>query len=514
MKFLDEQLDAATGVRHPVVQVGPNPPTDEQVAIIDAAINSHDNLLINALAGAAKTSTLVMIANQPSMQKVSTLCVAFNKKIQLEMQSRLPSNCVAMTLHSLGCRVWGQAIGRRTNINSKKTFQILDELLKKERKDVQEEVRENFSDLMKLIGSAKNSGFVPESSPHRPTLRLYDKDEDYFLTLDEELPHSIEYMLIKALNESIKLSFAGNIDFDDMIYMPTVFPSKFPQYPLTMVDESQDLSTLNHAMLEQMVGNNRLFAVGDPFQAIYGFRGAHESSMQLLQHRFNMREMRLTTSFRCPTAVVEAARWRAPLMNGPSWAKAGCVQALKEWSVDDLPQDAVIICRNNAPLYRTAIRLLMNGRFPQLIGNDIGKTILKTLKKLGPGEMRSEQIYEAIDVAEMRKVSRTREHAKDSVRDFFACLRLFVPRGETLDEVIAYADYIINTEGPIRLMTGHKSKGLEFPNVFILDKQLCRLDSEGQDKNVLYVMQTRSQENLTYITSETFISNEPEGAAQ
>jgi DNA helicase-2/ATP-dependent DNA helicase PcrA len=513
MKFLNEQMGVATDApRHAVIQVGSNPPTDEQVAIIDAAINTHDNLLINALAGAAKTSTLVMIANQPSMQKVSTLCVAFNKKIQLEMQERLPSNCVAMTLHSLGVRVWGQAIGRKSNINFKKTFQILDELLKKERKDVQDEVRENFADLMKMIGAAKNAGFVPEASSRVPTLRMFASDNDYFLTLDEEPPHAIRTVFLKAMIASIERAFNGEIDFDDMIFMPVVFPAKFPQYPLTMVDESQDLSSLNHAMLEQMVGNNRLFAVGDPFQAIYGFRGAHESSMSLLKERFSMKEMNLTTSFRCPTAVVQAAQWRAPLMKAPTWAKVGEVKERATWSVEDLPQDAVIICRNNAPLYRTAIRLLMNGRFPQLIGNDIGKTILKTLKKIGDGDMNCEAVYEAIDVAEMQKLSRAREHAKDSVRDFFACLRLFVPRGDTLNDIIAYADYIINTEGPIRLMTGHKSKGLEFHNVFILDQHLCKLDQPGQDRNVLYVMQTRSQENLTYIYSDGFISNEPEGS--
>lgn len=37
-------------------------PTEEQSAIVDAAKSTSANLAINALAGAAKTSTLVMIA--------------------------------------------------------------------------------------------------------------------------------------------------------------------------------------------------------------------------------------------------------------------------------------------------------------------------------------------------------------------------------------------------------------------------------------------------------------------
>jgi len=65
--------------------------------------------------------------------------------------------------------------------------------------------------------------------------------------------------------------------------------------------------------------------------------------------------------------------------------------------------------------------------------------------------------------------------------------------------------------GPIKMMTGHKSKGLEFPAVFILDRHLLRIldDGEGssknQDRNLLYVMQTRAQKVLTYITTERFV---------
>jgi ATP-dependent exoDNAse (exonuclease V) beta subunit len=56
------------------------------------------------------------------------------------------------------------------------------------------------------------------------------------------------------------------------------------------------------------------------------------------------------------------------------------------------------------------------------------------------------------------------------------------------------------------MMTGHKSKGLEFHEVFILDRELIRMDRQ-QDQNLLYVMQTRSKERLTYITSDAFVAS-------
>src|SRR5690606_9810025 len=128
----------------------------------------------SALAGAAKTSTLVMVAH--ALEDTSILCLAFNKKIADEMKGRLPSNCMAMTLNSIGHRTWSASIGRRSKPSTKKTFNIMTKLLEKERKDLADQVRENFSGLMEIIREAKSSGFIPESAPKKPALRLFPDD--------------------------------------------------------------------------------------------------------------------------------------------------------------------------------------------------------------------------------------------------------------------------------------------------------------------------------------------------
>ena len=70
------------------------------------------------------------------------------------------------------------------------------------------------------------------------------------------------------MTESVNRALQAAIDFDDQIYMPTIFPCTFDRYPLVMVDEAQDLSLLNHAMLRKITKRSRLVAVGDPCQAI------------------------------------------------------------------------------------------------------------------------------------------------------------------------------------------------------------------------------------------------------
>ena len=46
-------------------------PTEEQSAIVSFAQTSDENLLVSALAGAAKTSTLVLLAEARSQNPVS-----------------------------------------------------------------------------------------------------------------------------------------------------------------------------------------------------------------------------------------------------------------------------------------------------------------------------------------------------------------------------------------------------------------------------------------------------------
>lgn len=472
-------------------------PTPEQSAIVTASAETTDNLLISALAGAAKTSTLVLIAE--ALPKVEILCLAFNKRIAVEMQQRLPPNCTALTLNSLGHRAWSETLGRRLRLDERKNYHILRELIDKLDDEDKREAFDRFSDILKAVAAGKTCGWVPDHEAFRKAKPLM-RDEDYHQWMDEE-PSDLEWYLIRETSiRSMKLALEGVIDYDDQILMPTVFFAFFPRYPLVLVDEAQDLSALNHAMLKKIV-RKRLIAVGDECQSIYGFRGAHEDSMKVLKKEFSMTELTLSISFRCPISVVEEARWRAPHMKWPEWAKPGEVRHLTRWSVEDLPEDATIICRNNAPLFNMAIKLLRNGRYPQLTGMDIGKTLIKVMKKLGPPSTSHESVMQRI--AEWQRAKEAKSRNPGSVRDQAECLRIFARQGRDLGEAIAYAEHLLQRHGPIQLMTGHKSKGLEFDNVFILDKDLVRM-SEPQDRNLLYVMITRAKKTLSYITTDSF----------
>lgn len=480
-------------------------PTDEQLAIIEAARSTERNLLVSALAGAAKTSSLVLVGE--ALPATRILCLAFNKKIAVEMQERLPSNCTAMTLNSLGHRTWGEACGKRLRIGSSKTYDIVSEIIKEQPQSVRSSLYDNMAELMRLVDFGKACGYIPTGtydgvSSQMKAKRLMD-DAEFFGHLEQKLDPTEEDLIRDATLRSLKQAFNGLCDYNDQILMPTVFHGAFPRYPLVLVDEAQDLSALNHATLRKLVGQRRLIAVGDQCQAIYGFRGAHEDGMNKLREDFDMRELTLSISFRCPSEVVQHVHWRAPHMKWPEWAKGGAVNYFDEWTAADLAEDAAVICRNNAPLFSIAIRLLKNGRTCQLDGNDIIQSITKIMRKFGDSSMHQPDVLDRIDSWLEREKEKNKKRAHSRIEDRAECMRIFAREGSDLGGALAYAQHLMNMHSPLKLMTGHKAKGLEFDHVYFLDAHL--VGEEDQEPNLRYVICTRAKETLTYIETKYFV---------
>lgn len=488
--------------------------TPEQTAVIEHVARAETNLIVEARAGAAKTTTLVEAAKvAPS----PVLCLAFNKAIAEEMSLRLPDGTDAKTLHSLGYSAWRDYVGRPCKVEKDKCRTIFKSIVGGLDKKTQDDMWEQYSTIMKAVGAAKNNGALPASIDSRrfkAVCNLHDWRAGYVVNLTDDEFVTIE----EILERSFTLALEGIVDFDDMVMCPAVAGVSFPFYRTIMVDESQDLSPLNHMILAKLVRSprTRLIAVGDPFQAIYGFRGADQKSMTTLRKTFNMDRLTLTTSFRCAQQIVREAHWLVEDMRWPEWAAAGSVLRPNGWGVEDIPEDDVaIICRNNAPLYGMAMRLIAEGRSCELSGRDITEHIEKELRSLQPKRqppLDREAALIAIDAWEEGKKRRIKD--QKLVEDQAECLRIFVRATDNLADACEMARALASQRGRVKLMTGHRSKGLEFRTVFFLDEFLLYgvNDPESQDANLKYVIQTRAKEHLIYVSTETFGRREEEEA--
>lgn len=471
-------------------------PTAEQELILEEARSSTSNIIINARAGAAKTTTMVLLTQ--SLPPVSTLAIAFNKKIAMELGERMPANVKSSTLNALGHGSLRGLLGRYPQVDDKKLYTLLRAEIDLLDQFDQDEAQETFTDTLSVCRTAKNEGYMP-GRLHPSAKPLYIDDEFFNQACDLETSPLQRHLVRRVLKKSFEQALAGRIDFADQIYIPAIMPVSFDIYSTVFVDEAQDLSLLNHVLLKKIVKSSRLIAVGDPCQAIYGFRGAHEESMELLRKQFSMKEFFLTICFRSSESVVKNARWRAPDMQWRPGAPLGSVTTLPKWSSSDLRQGDAIICRNNAPLFRAALRLLRAGLFPELSASDVTKSILGTMKKLGKPSIPAAEAELALTAWVEQREKKDKNTSR--VHDIAESIRVFLEDAATLADAISRFDQIVSQGGKIKLMTGHKSKGLEFDRVFFLDRDLCK-KGKDQDNNVRYVIETRARESLFYVESE------------
>ena len=107
------------------------------------------------------------------------------------------------------------------------------------------------------------------------------------------------------------------MDYDDqMVYAYTML-QRFPwllehfqqQYPYICVDEAQDTSKIQHAIIALLASRTEnLFMVGDEDQSIYGFRAAYpEALLEFEQHHPGARVLLMEENFRSDASIVRAA---------------------------------------------------------------------------------------------------------------------------------------------------------------------------------------------------------------
>src|SRR5229473_2516104 len=284
--------------------------TEEQDAILAAAKASKANLMISALAGTGKTSTLELL--ERAVPRGPILYLVFNKKNADEAAKRMLSTTIVRTFNSIGHRIW--ATGRSITLQDgqgkvPKCRLILREIIDNAPKDYRETLWGVYHEVLAGVNLAKALGYIPNGL-YPNARRLITRPQFHHLL--EELPDDLTADLIDTvLSRSIKQSYEGLIDYNDQIYMPALFGGAYPQFPLVLVDEYQDLSPVNHALLAKLV-RGRLIGVGDPWQNIYGFRGAQAGGIEEAEEAYGCEGYPLSVSFRCQKEIVKNVHWRVP----------------------------------------------------------------------------------------------------------------------------------------------------------------------------------------------------------
>ena len=371
-----------------------------QKAVFEAVRETNDSLLIEAVAGSGKTTTIVEAINHVPQNK-SVAFLAFNKSIAQELGRRITApNARCMTLHSAGFTAWKRFVGSDVQVDSRKTFEIV-------KNSLSWPERQRNGQLNKLIGLAKQIGMVPgdelevsgsfvdDSSAegllpgcHEGALckGLVEDDLAVWRGLLEEYAIDEDEVDIAVARRVLRASIEQArevVDFDDMLFMPVISSASFEKFDVVFVDEAQDLSGIQRVMIQRMLGpDSRIIAVGDSRQAIYHFRGASSDSMPLIQQDFRCKSLPLSISYRCPRKVVEHAQQWVEHIEWAEGAEDGEVQHLEGFDLKGFRASDAILCRLTRPLVSTAFRLIRNKIPCRILGRDIGSSLITLVKKV------------------------------------------------------------------------------------------------------------------------------------
>jgi DNA helicase-2/ATP-dependent DNA helicase PcrA len=507
--------------------------SEKQQAVFDWIENGTGNAIIEAVAGAGKTTTLVEAIKHFPAGTTIALC-AYNKKMGDELKAKTTGlgGVTAGTLHSFGFAALRRARGRVT-VDDKKTqaavWKAIDAAATHMDAAAQRVARlrpcQQF--IIKLVGLAKETGIgffsaVDDATAWQAVIDHYDLSiENQF---EDRYPDIIDFS--RRVLEDANAN-THTIDFADMIYHVLVGGVPVDQYDVVMVDEAQDTNPTRRALAAKMLKpGGRLIAVGDPYQAIFGFTGADNDSLDQIRRAFNAITLPLNASFRCPQAVVAHARKWVSHIEPVETAAAGEVRTIKYAELVEASEKALdgrdaILCRKTAPLLELAFSLIRRGVGCRVEGRDIGTQLVNLIRKYKVKSLAD--LSRRIDDYAAREIQKALAKGGDAkaaqIEDRVETLRVLIVRAAELkydvDGLVTMIQGMFSDTDPgqrslrplLTLSTIHKAKGREWDRVFLLGReqfqpskyarQQWQLD---QERNLIYVAVTRAKETLVEVT--------------
>ncbi len=340
-----------------------------------------------------------------------------------------------------------------------------------------EEIGKSFGDL-KYIGSSIEKLLVQFITNAR-AMRREPKEIQPHLKRSTPRVHHFGLLGIAVLERyQAALSAEGRIDFSDMLHRAADIlesgTNPLPKYEHVLVDEFQDTSAAMARFLNSLIAvtGARLFAVGDDWQAIYGFAGGDVDHIINFESHFGPASTTmLNMNYRSPAVIVEAGA-----------ALIACNQK-------QVPKQVVISSRERGEAYVHEV-------------SDDDSAIVDRTASLVRQELRQ------VPADRILVLSRTNHLLEDVIE---ACRRNGVPVGNPDRDV----------QG-VRILSAHKAKGLEadivivanasdhlfgFPskveNPDVLEPvRMSAGDAPAEERRLFYVAITRAMKRLHLVSRQ------------
>lgn len=337
------------------------------------------------------------------------------------------------------------------------------------------------------------------------------------------------------------------LSFDDLILFtvklleenPEILTQYKERFKYVSVDEFQDIDEHQYKLIRLLVPpNGNIFVIGDPNQAIYGFRGGNSKFFEKFKEDYpNTVTINLKNNYRSTNSIVDASNQMincfnivsvfdkphekitihtAPTDKAEAEFIASTIEKLigghSFFSIDSERSDGEeydYSFSDFAILYRTSTQLspileaLKRTGMPFVkLSNDLlceQKPIRNLLKRIDRSKPVNEQFVKLSEEFKDKIDENVLKYLNDLSKNF-------TDKNDFLHEVsvLTEADTLDERADRIRLMTLHASKGLEFKCVFLagLENEIIPLyrakesHEIEEERRLLYVGMTRAKERL------------------
>lgn len=433
-----------------------------QTAIWDHIAQRRGNLIVEAVAGSGKTTTIHEAVKQRPTDRVMYL--VFNKRNADEAGQKLGSENVA-TFNSYGHRI---CLSRGMKFDKWKTWNLNDDL-----KIPAKVYLKNITSLLKAHC-------------------CYSPDDDLLAQIVEK--YALDAPPDDLWDRYLRIIDNDRLfDFDDQIFIPARSAQQIGAFDVVYVDECQDLNPIKIAFLSLIEGMK--VCVGDTHQAIYGFSGADVEAMKSLRTRFACSELPLSINYRCGKSIIEEAKHYVPHIEAWENSPMGTVTTEK---FDNIGPGEYVLCRNTAPLVKLCLTMLTQGKPASILGREALEGITRIMDRVPFDGLTAWYEAESARLAESGRTTRL-----TVLEENYDTLDALSEGCKSWQDVRRKIDTIFQDRESrgITLMTIHKSKGLEARTVRLMNHWKCRATEEWQavqEDNLRYVAVTRAKENLIY----------------
>ena len=349
-------------------------PTDEQVRVIEAP---RRPLLVVAGAGSGKTETMSMrvlwlVANHEDIAPSSVLGLTFTRKAAGELgdrlrqrlallagrvpslRERLDEDPVSLTYNSFAERIVAEH-GMRIGIDPDFTMlteagavDLMTQIVEGWPTDLDEDLSPSAAvgHCLHLAGEVGEHGYTVEEA--RDALEGFGRDLEQIGATNDTARRTARanarrLAYLGPVEEFQRRKREGGLlDFSDQLVLATRIVRGAPavraqvrdEFQAVLLDEFQDTSVIQMELLSLLFHDHAVTAVGDPNQAIYGWRGASASSLERFLDRFQDgpaqpgQTLTLSTAWRNDRNILRAAnRVAAPLREHSRAAKSPVLRA-------------------------------------------------------------------------------------------------------------------------------------------------------------------------------------------